>query len=106
MATRADLKAKGREIGGGGGKGEGFNSLSSAACGYWRMSNATAIGQLVLADTWAQWGRVRGRSGALGNSCFAVSSLRLAALRRVPLSERSKLLLNSQQLTKYLFSGT
>lgn len=47
-----------------------------------------------------------GRSDGSGKACFAANSLRLAALRRVPLSERSKLLLNSQQLTKYLFSGT
>lgn len=47
-----------------------------------------------------------GRSDGSGRACFAANSLRLAALRRVPLSERSKLLLNSQQLTKYLFSGT
>lgn len=46
------------------------------------------------------------RLTGLGKACFATSSLRLAALRRVPLSERSRLLLNSQQLTKYLFSGT
>lgn len=46
------------------------------------------------------------RLNGLGKACFAANSLRLAALRRVPLSERSKLLLNSQQLTKYLFSGT
>lgn len=46
------------------------------------------------------------RLNGSGKACFATNSLRLAALRRVPLSERSKLLLNSQQLTKYLFSGT
>jgi len=50
--------------------------------------------------------RLLGRLNGLGKACFAANSLRLAALRRVPLSERSKLLLNSQQLTKYLFSGT
>lgn len=46
------------------------------------------------------------RLNGSGRACFATNSLSLAALCRVPFSERSKLLLNSQQLTKYLFSGT